>query len=896
MHLKKSKLVKKVDDFIYKVFINETGNHTIISMNSKNNYYIHTKRSKPVLLKKWNGLKIESVAFNGPIETETNTKPFLIGTDEGVIYETMIEDSREKYLKMVYNINESMDQKLNPISGIHIELMPLLDINEANKWFVIVVTPTRFYQILGGPTFEEMFKDYANDPKYQSFVELPTDLNYSSLEKYAEYQNTNKHPQANAMAWLTGAGIYHGNLDFENQLKTGDQVISNGSILFYPKLHKVNNTNFADITKKKSITPISLVRTNFHFLLLTKNRLIAINRLSEEIVFNKILDKKFGDMKGLSYDYREEAVFMYSDHYVFEIEIDHEDKNVWKLFLDRKKYDKALQYCENIEQKDEVLNAQAEHNFDKGLYEIAASIYAKTNRSFEEITLKFVEKPNAKIALKAYLLTKLNQLKPEEATQLAMVCTWLTEIFLDNLNAIENKLYDSKEADDEDEYKLIKNELDEELEIFKDFLETYEDVLRDLRSTVFDLISSYGRTNEMLFYAKLIDDMEWVLDHYITYEKYTECVQTLANQDPVKYEDLYYKFAPVLLQNIPEETVNMLINARKLQPSRFLPALMRYDTARKAKLITDHNNNDSNQAIRYLEYCIFRLRNTDQAMHNFLVSLYAEQESEVALLTFIKRFKERPIYDYKYALRLCYKNNRKLSCVAIYTSIGRYEEAVKLALEVDVDEAKSIAEECPKRYQKPLWLHIAKYVIVEKEDVQAAIDIVRESKFLTLEDILPYFPDFVHISDFKNEICNSLESYNSDITKLKQTMYSYTNSAKNIRQEINDLKKMSTYIRYNQKCDISGKLLISKKFLVFPCTHAFHLESQMQVCQEYLDRNPDKAKLIFNGETDASKRQYILKNYASSECSLCGEIMIESVQLPFLSPEMEGSEIKSWEI
>lgn len=38
---------------------------------------------------------------------------------------------------------------------------------------------------------------------------------------------------------------------------------------------------------------------------------------------------------------------------------------------------------------------------------------------------------------------------------------------------------------------------------------------------------------------------------------------------------------------------------------------------------------------------------------------------------------------------------------------------------------------------------------------------------LKIEDILPFFPDFVLIDDFKEAICSSLEEYNDHIEQLK---------------------------------------------------------------------------------------------------------------------------------
>lgn len=44
-------------------------------------------------------------------------------------------------------------------------------------------------------------------------------------------------------------------------------------------------------------------------------------------------------------------------------------------------------------------------------------------------------------------------------------------------------------------------------------------------------------------------------------------------------------------------------------------------------------------------------------------------------------------FDLKYALRLCTKFNKKTASVLIYSAMGLFEEAVELALQVDVELA-----------------------------------------------------------------------------------------------------------------------------------------------------------------------------------------------------------------
>lgn len=104
--------------------------------------------------------------------------------------------------------------------------------------------------------------------------------------------------------------------------------------------------------------------------------------------------------------------------------------------MDNRLYEKALSFCKHSSQRQVVLNAQADYYVKRGDHEAAAVIYAKTNQAFEEVALRFVE-INQKDALKTYLTEKLKSLSPSAKTQQTMICTWLTEIYLEKFNSLQ---------------------------------------------------------------------------------------------------------------------------------------------------------------------------------------------------------------------------------------------------------------------------------------------------------------------------------------------------------------------------------------------------------------------------------------------------------------------------
>lgn len=72
--------------------------------------------------------------------------------------------------------------------------------------------------------------------------------------------------------------------------------------------------------------------------------------------------------------------------------------------------------------------------------------------------------------------------------------------------------------------------------------------------------------------------------------------------------------------------------------------------------------------------------------------------------------------------------------------------------------------------------------------MNAAIALLKECALLKIDDLLPWFPDFVVIDRFKDKIVESLEDYNARIDELKEEMDHYTSSAEQVRVEIRGLK------------------------------------------------------------------------------------------------------------
>ena len=871
---------KTSGDNIHKVFVNPSGNLVVVALDNDENFFLLHGQPKPKKLPKLSQGRVECVAWDSADVAEGGPVRCLMGTRLGHIFQVLFDGGGKVSAHRVYKLSSSI-----PIQGLCFEKFPTRP-TEPTKYFVMAVTaqPARHYQFVGGPTFEELFREYESGERLR-FSELPhCSTDYSELHFFSRPSSAER---ATSFAMLTGKGVFHGKLQFGSQCP-GDNVIVESAY---------RTCEAADHSK-----PVSLAVTEFHFLLLFHNRLQVISRLSDKVVWDKSIGEECGKALGLARDATLGTLWLYTELTLFQIAVVDEDRDVWQLYLERAKnrgegggeFATALEFCKTPAQKDQVLTAQAEHLFAQGDFELAAQYFARTRLSFEAVALRFVDREQ-RGALKVFLLQKLKGLRPHDKTQITIICTWLTELYLDRYIFLQ-------QSEDVEAHAQLLTE-------FQQFLEDHKEHLNP--ATTFDLISSHGRVMELLFYASIIEDFERVITHYIHEREHDNAIDALRSAPFAKVEQLYYKFSPVLMLYEPAQTVQMWQAAvGSLDSCKLIPALVRYNQQREALQYSDAqppHRSSENFAIRYLEFVVEH-GNKDAAIHNYLIALYASQEDEEPLLTFLRSQRGgRCSFDLRYALRVCMRRGRTTACVHIYSMMRLYEEAVNLALQVDVELAKENASQPEDdELRKKLWLLIAKHTIdiSDPSKIKEAITILKECDLLKIEDILPFFPDFVVIDDFKKEICQSLEEYNGKIERLKQEMEEYTQSADLIRTDIKQLRRRFGEVGPDDVCMLSGKPITSGAYYIFPSGYAYlvdELKREMLTRFNARDRQLalellDKLRLAAESGDDARKDQLQqqVDDMFASECPLTGQSMIDTIDMPFLTQQDE--EEPGWQL
>lgn len=840
------------------MFLDPSASHLIITTTLGENYYLHTQSRQPRPLSRLKGVSIESVAWNPSLPT-ASTRETLLGTTDGHIYEVYIEPStefyrrEERYVNVVYRVPDAA-----PVTGIWAEIVP----TKADHRRVLVGTHGRLFHFLGriarhgrdggSYTYADIFQREApsvyeiQGPSSSApsiLATSPSPHGGHHADSYAEKE----------FAWLSSQGVYHGQLPYAPDRTS--QPFGDSRMLPRSMFPASESARGGRKMIQDPITAVTL--SQWHLLALVEGRIVAVNRLSDEIVYDQAVLDPGRSTLGLLADSMQSTFWLFTGQEIYEIAIHDEDRDVWKVLLQKQMFDEAFKYARGAAQKDAVSTASGDFLASKGRYLEAAQVWGRSSKTFEEVCLTLINH-GEQDALRKYLLSQLSTYKKSSHMQRTMVASWLVEVFMTKLNSLDDNIATRAELAEGASTEEIKDQLSSVRAEFQDFVTKYKSDLD--KKTAYDVISSHGREEELLFFATATSDSNYVLSYWIQREKWSEALNVLQKQSD---RDVFYKYSSVLMTHAATGLVDILMRQTNLEPEKLIPALLNYNKNATVPL-------SQNQAVRYLNFIIVNHPNPSAAVHNTLTSIHASSSSpsEAALLTYLQsQPSSPPPYDADFALRLCIQHQRVQSCIHIYSAMGQYLQAVELALKHNDIELAAIVADRPEgndKLRKKLWLLVAEKKIQQPgTGIKDAIEFLRRCELLRIEDLIPFFPDFVVIDDFKDEICSALEDYSRHIDTLRQEMDNSAQTARQIRSEIANLDSRYAIVEPGEKCWVCSFPVLSRQFFVFPCQHAFHSDC---LGKEVLEGAGGKKKYIRDlqaqmsqGDIPASKREDIVK-------------------------------------
>eukprot|EP00003_Mantamonas_plastica_P014224 TRINITY_DN2467_c0_g1_i6.p1 TRINITY_DN2467_c0_g1~~TRINITY_DN2467_c0_g1_i6.p1 ORF type:complete len:434 (+),score=124.70 TRINITY_DN2467_c0_g1_i6:101-1402(+) len=309
-------VLTKSQDTVRNLFLDPSGKHCLVSMDSGELYYVNwgnkKAQAKSVLNKQVGKMRVYSCAWSMEDPSSGSTREILLGTD-GAVYETVIQDNHKtQYFKQVFELDDN-----EPVCGIHTELYPE-ELEELDRRaLVMVATPTRLYDCVGVPAFnsnnEPIFKAIFNSES-RSFQDMPCeDPAMSELRVFSTWGNPSE-----SFAWTNAYGVFHGSLEFDSS----DKVLVDTDMVPYPKLNKVETA------------PLGLLLTRFHFIMLYDERIVGLCHLNKKIVHMvSTTRKETGWQKGLTVDPVTKMLWLFSDSGIFELVVGDEDRDMWLLYV-----------------------------------------------------------------------------------------------------------------------------------------------------------------------------------------------------------------------------------------------------------------------------------------------------------------------------------------------------------------------------------------------------------------------------------------------------------------------------------------------------------------------------------------------------------------------------------
>lgn len=819
-HVTDIDLPRKTSDVgvIRRMFLDPTASHLLICTTLGENYYLHSQSKQPRPLGRLRGVSIESVAWNPSLPT-ASTREILLGASDGNIYETFIETSNEFYKKEVKHLKNLHKLPDGPISGLWVDSLQ----GKSDLRRVVIGTPSRLFHLTGrighghdgsGSVYTKLFE--SEQPIVHE-LSRTTQGPQSSLAVSPDPPETGPYDDDvpdRAYAWLTSQGVFHGKLlssPADGQL--GATVFSQSKML--PRAQIVTPEG-SGRRRAGPDTIDAIALTQWHILSLIGGRVVTTNRLTGQLVseHDDILTPGQTPI-GFSVDLQKNTFWLFTSGEIFEVVVRDEDRDIWKIMMDTQQFEPALQHAHTHAQKETVAAAYGDHLAKKGRWTEAAAVYGRSNKPFEDIALSIMDN-NQPDALRRFLLTKLAATKKAAVMQRIMIASFLVEVFMSKLNSLDDTIITQAELSEDLNSTESRKLLESIRKEYHDFINKYKTELD--RKTVYEVISSHGREGELLYFANAVNDYNYVLSYWVQRQRWVEVLNVLKKQtDP----DVFYRYSTVLMTHVPQDMVEILMRHSDLKPRALIPALLEYNRTFTGKA------DSQNQAVRFLNYVVYQLNSKDAAVHNTLVSIYASHSSkdESGLLSYLQAQGEEPRYDPDFALRLCIQHHRTLSCVHIYTSMGQYLQAVDLALSHNEVELAAVIADRPMsnpQLRKRLWLAVARKVITQSNGIKSAIEFLKRCDLLKIEDLIPFFPDFVVIDDFKEEICGALEDYSRNIDGLKREMDESSQTASNIKVDIAALDHRYAIVDPGEKCYVCGLPLLSRQFFVFPCQHSFH--------------------------------------------------------------------------
>lgn len=227
----------------------------------------------------------------------------------------------------------------------------------------------------------------------------------------------------------------------------------------------------------------------------------------------------------------------------------------------------------------------------------------------------------------------------------------------------------------------------------------------------------------------------------------------------------------------------------------------------------------ANDKSLYNMFVYFLTEATDQKdLHEFL----EEQEQLMSNKGYVN-------FDLNFALNLFERKNCLVGKVYILSMMGIYEEAVLTAIkskEYELARKKAQIPESAEK-QKKLLLPIVYSMLENRVPISEIIEFMKTAReetpdVLKIDDFLNMFDDDADIRTFKDELAETLHSYNEDVILFKEEMEQNSKATDEVRADYFKLCAQKHVLQPDSFCEECYRSILTSEFIQFPCSHCYH--------------------------------------------------------------------------
>ncbi len=188
----------------------------------------------------------------------------------------------------------------------------------------------------------------------------------------------------------------------------------------------------------ENVLPHSFAVTQFHIVYMYPRNITVLSKISKEIVYSCKFDEAQDPLQAICLDLRKNKLLLSSkSHPLLIAHLNGEDQDAWRYYLKREEFLQAIFACKNGKQRAFASGFYADHLFKRGKFEKAAELYAQSDKTFEEVALKFLraKKYSELISYLDRILMAIDPKREDLYPQRMLLYTWIVELKLNQINS-----------------------------------------------------------------------------------------------------------------------------------------------------------------------------------------------------------------------------------------------------------------------------------------------------------------------------------------------------------------------------------------------------------------------------------------------------------------------------